>query len=119
MTYDGLFTDPSFGQWVRIIVLALAILGFYCWKTGLWLSWKWAWRAVFLLASGWFFVYMPLLIYQEWHLVRQMIDEVGLGVIAPAYLLFFAFHLPLLYVLYSNAFRESAVRRNSMAALDA
>ena len=60
LTYDGLFTDASFGQWVRISVLALAILGFYCWAGRLWASWKWAWRAIFLLVCGWFLVYLPL-----------------------------------------------------------
>jgi hypothetical protein len=119
VTYDGLFTDSSFGQWVRIVVLSLAIFGFYCWKTGLLLSWKWAWRVVFLLTSAWFFIYIPIVLYRDWHLVSQMIDELGLSMIAPGYLLVYAFHLPLLYVLYSSGFREPAVRSNSVAALDA
>ena len=119
ITYDALFTDSSFGQWVRAVVLSLAILGFYCWKTARLLSLKWAWRVVFLLASGWFFVYIPIVLFRDWRLVEQMIDQVGLSVIAFGYLLVYAFHLPLLYVLYLSGFRGPAVDSNSVAALDA
>ncbi len=104
--YDGLVTKSSLSEWIRIFVLAIAISSFYAWKTGVWQSKKWLWRFVFLLVCGWFVLYMPFEMYREKHLIQKMIEEFGLGVVAFGYVFFYAFHLPLLYALYSGAFRN-------------
>ena len=109
--YDGLFTKSSLSEWIRILILAIAILGFYAWKNRIWLSSKWFWRFVFLLVCGWFVLYMPFEMFQERHLLQKMINEFGVGVTAFGYAFFYALHLPLLYALYCAAFREVAATK--------
>jgi len=107
ITYDGLFSDKTLGQWIRITILAVGAAGFYAWSRGLWLTWKWAWRLAFVLVCGWFLVYLPMEMYREWDLLKKAIDELGVSVIAPGYLVFFAFHIPLFYALYSAGFQDA------------
>jgi len=107
VAHDALFGDSTSSEWVRIIVLAIGITAFYGWSRGLWSSWKWAWRLVFLFVLGWFFVYFPFETYREWETMKRTIDEFGVSVIAPGYLVFYLFHIPLFYALYSAAFGRS------------
>jgi len=101
--YDGVFDDVSIHKWIRVVILMLGIWGYYCWlKHRESLLPRPLWIFLLIVVAVWFFAYLP---WHTWNGLKDVPDVDVMALILP-YVAFYVLHAPMLFGLYSCAFRK-------------